>query len=60
MELAEHADVADNLMYRYLRMKDRKQLLIEYWNRMTAIIKTKNPTLLMNLENERKQKKSFK
>lgn len=48
-ELAGDEEIRENIMYRYQKMKTRKELLIDYWNKMNNILKTKNPTLLFGL-----------
>jgi hypothetical protein len=39
-------------MFRYERMRLREKMLDGYWENMCAIIKAKNPSILLQLENK--------
>ena len=44
-----------NVMYRYEKMKNRKDYLEWYWSQIVNVVKTKNPSLLLQLDSKNKK-----
>lgn len=53
--LVEHKELKMNVMFRFGNMKMRKDYLDWYWKEMVNIVKTKNPSLLLQLESKAKR-----
>lgn len=53
--MVEHKELKMNVMFRYEKMKTRRDYLDWYWKEMVNIVKTKNPSLLLQLESKSKK-----
>ena len=42
-------------MYRYERMQVRERMIDNYWENMCNVVKTKNPSLLLQMEQKYKK-----
>ena len=57
--LGRAEEVRESVMFRYERMRQREKLLESYYEGMCGVVKTKNPSLLLQLE-QRSKKNVFR
>lgn len=56
MKLGSEKMLRTSIMFRYGKMKAREEMLDAYWDNMCSVVKTKDPSLLVQIKAKNKKK----